>query len=189
MTSQEITKQTNANFDNQPRRTTMIDSPSNDCSDTSQITRRRFCNGLVLTSAAFVVAVKGATSEAATSTSGLAGPPIGIEGAEALMPGSSILFSYPSGNDPAILVRTQDGQYYAYSQKCSHLGCSVHFDRDLRCLQCPCHQGAYDAKSGSVLHGPPQRPLDQIFLQTRRGQVWAVGRRSDYEPLIAGLKP
>jgi hypothetical protein len=51
-----------------------------------------------------------------------------IEGAEALMPGSSVLFSYPSRNDPAVLVRTQDGQ------KCSHLGCSIHFDRDQRCL-------------------------------------------------------
>jgi Rieske Fe-S protein len=189
MSSQEIAKRTNSTIlDDQALCTAKIDNSSGNYGDVSQITRRGFCNGLLLTSAALVVAAKGAPSEAATATSGLAGPPMRIEGAEALMPGSSVLFSYPSRNDPAILVRTQDGRYYAYGQKCSHLGCSVHFDRDQRCLQCPCHHGAYDAKSGSVLHGPPQRALDQIFLQMRGGEVWAVGRTSDYEPLITALR-
>ena len=40
-------------------------------------------------------------------------------------------------------------------------------------------------KSGFVLAGPPKRPLDEIMLQVRGGQVWAVGRRSETEPLIA----
>lgn len=164
-----------------------IDSPSKSCGDSSQITRREFCNGLMLGSAALMVAGRAVASEATARTSAFASPPMRIEGAEALPPGSSILFSYPTRNDPAILVRTQDGRYYAYSQKCSHLGCSVQFDRDRRRLQCPCHQGAYEVRSGSVLQGPPQRPLDQIFLQLRGGEVWAVGRRSDYDPLIASM--
>lgn len=108
-----------------------------------------------------------------------------IEGAVAMMPGTSMLFTYPSDNDPAILVRTLDDRFYAYSQRCSHLGCSVRFDRDLGCFQCPCHLGTYNLESGSVLHGPPRRGLDQIFLQLRGGEVWAVGRSSDYEELIA----
>ena len=40
-------------------------------------------------------------------------------------------------------------------------------------------------KSGFVLAVPPKRPLDKIMLQLRGGQVWAVGRRSENEPLIA----
>jgi arsenite oxidase small subunit len=154
--------------------------------DSGPITRRGFCNGLLFTSAALLAAGEAAVSSAA-ATNELASPPLRIEGAEALMPGSALLFSYPSRNEPAILVRMRDGRYYAYSQKCSHLGCSVEFDRNLGCFRCPCHQGTYDAMSGAVLHGPPPRPLDQIFLQTRGGEVWAVGRRSDCEPLIAGL--
>lgn len=189
MPSQEIAKQSNnAIFDSQPMRTTTSDSRPDDCGDVSEISRRGFCNGLLLTSAALVIAAKGATSENGAHAAVLANPLMKIQGAEALMPGSSMLFNYPSRNDPSILVRTQDGQYYAYSQKCSHLGCSIHFDRNQRCLQCPCHQGAYDVKSGSVLYGPPQRPLDQIFLQMRGGELWAIGYSSGNRPLLAALK-
>ncbi len=190
MSSQEIAKQTNSTILNdQALCSGRIDNPSENYKDPSQITRRGVCNSLLFTSAVLVSAAKSAVSEAVTPPAGLAGPPIRIEGAEALMPSSSILFNYPGANDPAILVRAEDGRYYAYSRKCSHLGCSVHFNRDLHRLQCPCHQGAYDAKNGSVLRGPPQRPLNQIFLQMRGSEVWAVGRQSDYEPLIAGLRP
>ena len=187
MTSQEIaTQDHSASFDSPPMRPTSGDSGSNDCGDVSQTSRRGFCNGLLLTSAALVIAGKGATSEAQADVR--ANPLMKIQGAEALMPGSSILFNYPTRNDPSILVRTQEGQYYAYSQKCAHLGCSIHFDRNQRCLQCPCHQGAYDVKSGSVLYGPPQRSLDQVFLQMRGGEVWAVGYSSDNQPVLAALK-
>lgn len=189
MSFQEIARQSNnAKFDSQPMSARTSESLPDDSGDVSQVSRRGFCNGLLLTSAALVIAAKGATSETAAQADVLANPLMKIQGAEALMPGSSILFNYPTRNDPSILVRTQEGQYYAYSQKCSHLGCSVHFDRNQRCLQCPCHQGAYDVKSGSVLYGPPQRPLDQVFLQMRGGEVWAVGYSSNNQPLLAALK-
>src|SRR6266498_1565239 len=114
---------------------------------------------------------------AANRDSQVAYPPLRIEGAEVLLPGSSLYFNYPSRSDPAILVRSQAGEYYAFGQKCSHMGCSVYFDRNRRCLECPCHKGAFDAQSGFVLNGPPTRPLDQIVLQMRAGgAVWAVGR-------------
>jgi len=150
------------------------------------LTRRGFCNGLQLASAALVVAENASASRATNRGSvALPDPPMRIEGAEALMPGSSLLFSYPRISDPAILVRARDGNYHAYCQKCSHLGCSVYFEKNLDRLECPCHKGAYDVKSGFVLAGPPKRPLDEIMLQLRGGQVWAVGRRSENEPLIA----
>ncbi len=137
------------------------------------LSRRGFCNGLLLTSAALVVAETASASKATWRGKAFPDPPMRIEGAEALMPGTSLLFSYPRLTDSAILVRARDGAYHAYCQKCSHLGCSIFFD------------GAYDVKSGFVVAGPPKRPLDEIMLQVRGGQVWAVGRRSDYEPVIA----
>jgi Rieske Fe-S protein len=144
-----------------------------------QVTRRTFCNRLLITSSVALVGAAALTANAASDDSQAAYPPLKIEGSEALLPGSSLYFNYPNRSDPAILVRNELGEYYAFGQKCSHRGCSVYFDRNRRCLECPCHRGAYDAQSGFVLNGPPTRPLDQVVLQMRAGgQVWAVGRRA-----------
>lgn len=146
--------------------------------DGSQLTRRTFCSRALLTSTGLVLAARTLKSEPASDPARqLVYPPMKIEGAERVMPGSFLYFSYPRANDAAVLVRAQDGEYIAYSRKCAHLGCSVDFDSARRCLRCPCHQGVYDSRTGSVLYGPPPRPLDQIILQMRAGgEVWAVGR-------------
>jgi nitrite reductase/ring-hydroxylating ferredoxin subunit len=141
-----------------------------------EITRRQFCNCLLLTSTGLLIGETISPAEAAQQDL-LVYPPLKIEGAESLMPGSSLYFTYPRRSDPAILVRAEDGQYYAYGQKCSHMGCSIYFERGSRRLECPCHKGAFDVQTGSVLNGPPPRPLDLIVLQVRAGsEVWAVGR-------------
>lgn len=144
----------------------------------ANLNRREFCNALAITSAALAIAVESITVEAeAGQNQALVYPPQKIEGAERLLPGSSLYFTYPSSSDPAILVRAHDGQYYAYSQKCTHLGCSIYFDAARKCLECPCHKGAYHLQSGDVMYGPPQRPLDLINLQMRAGgMLWAVGK-------------
>ena len=140
----------------------------------SRVTRRRFCNELLLTTGV-VLATPAAV--AAMQDSMVAYPPKKIDGAETLLPGSSLYFDYPTRNDPAVLLRTSEGDYKAYNRRCSHAGCSVEFDAPRRCLSCPCHKGAYDARMGYVMYGPPRRPLDEIVLQVRRGgQIWAVCR-------------
>lgn len=145
----------------------------------SELTRREFCNSLLLTSTGLLVAAAMPTSEAvAQEHQSVDYPPVKIEGAERLMPGSSLDFSYPNAGNPAILVRTEHGDYYAFNRKCSHLGCSIFYSSTSRRLECPCHKGAYDAQTGFVLNGPPIRPLNLIVLQMRAGsEVWAVGRR------------
>lgn len=143
----------------------------------SEITRRTFCNRVLVTSVGLGLAANNLSGTAKGQTPALAYPPLKIEGADRVMPGSSLYFSYPTANDPAVLVRSHDGQYLAYSRKCAHLGCSVDFDPQRRCLKCPCHQGVYDSRTGYVMYGPPPRPLDQIVLQMRAGsEVWAVGK-------------
>ena len=145
----------------------------------SGIPRRTFCNRVLLTSVGLGLAATNLKGEPVHAQSRpLAYPPLKIEGAKRVMPGSFLYFSYPTANDPAVLVRALDGEYLAYSRKCAHLGCSVDFDPQRRCLNCPCHQGAYDPTTGYVLYGPPPRPLDQIMLQMRAGGgVWAAGKR------------
>src|SRR6266496_1074342 len=144
----------------------------------SPFTRRGFFSGLLLTSAGLLLAAKDlSASKLVQQDYRAVYPPLRIEGAEGLMPGSALNFHYPSRTDPAILIRSPEGEYYAYVQKCSHMGCSVYFDRARGCLECPCHRGAYESRTGYVLHGPPTRPIDPIYLQMRAGgEVWAVGK-------------
>ena len=144
----------------------------------SQITRRTFCNRALLTSAGVMISATAGSSQNNQQQTLLASPPVKIDGAERVMPGSYLYFNYPKADDAAVLVRTTDGQYLAYSRKCAHLGCSVDFDGARRCLTCPCHRGVYDSRTGYVMYGPPPRPLDQIILQMRAGgEVWALGKR------------
>jgi len=145
--------------------------------DPSHTNRRTFCAGVILTSAGLVLAGSHPTTVKAAQGSIVAYPPRKIEGAETLQPGACLYFNYPTRNDPAVLVRTSDGEYGAYSRRCSHAGCSVDFDPSSKCLKCPCHKGTFDARMGYVMFGPPRRPLDEIMLQVRAGgQLWATGK-------------
>lgn len=156
---------TNANYDDGP----YDGSPSH-------ISRRTFCNDLLLTTGV-VLAAAPLSHVAAAQDSMISYPPRKIEGAEQLLPGSSLYFDYPTRNDAAVLLRSNEGEYRAYSRKCSHAGCSVEVDAPRRCLSCPCHHGAFDTRYGYVMFGPPRRPLDEIVLQIRSGgEVWAVGK-------------
>ena len=149
-----------------------------DRDEEAQVTRREFCNFLGLTSAALFIGSAGFAGKAAIDArSTETFTPAKIEGAEALAPGTSLNFRYPTEKDSAILVRSLDGTYHAFGQKCTHLSCPVYFERAHQRLECPCHEGAFDAQTGDVLYGPPPRPLDAVKLEVREdGEVWAIGR-------------
>ena len=93
--------------------------------------------------------------------------------------GSTHLFRYPTDDDPAILLRLADREVVAFSQKCTHLGCVVYYQPEEQRWHCPCHEGNFDTRTGSVLSGPPTRPLGRIDVEIRDdGQIWALG----YQP-------
>ena len=143
----------------------------------AQVTRREFCNFLGLTSAALFVGAAGFAAKAALDERESVSLPVArINGAESLTPNSSLNFNYPTERDSAILIRTADGAYHAYGQKCTHLSCPVYYAREHQRLECPCHEGAFNAATGDVLYGPPPRPLDAIAIEMRDGQLWAIGR-------------
>lgn len=144
--------------------------------DEADVTRREFCNFLFLTSSALLASTAGFAAKSAIDASREHAPePMPIEGAAALQPGGSLNFYYPGENDTAILVRGREGTYHAYGQKCTHLTCPVYYAKENDRLECPCHEGGFDVRTGNVLYGPPPRPLDRIVLEERGGQVWAVG--------------
>jgi Rieske Fe-S protein len=85
------------------------------------------------------------------------------------------LFAYPTPNDRCILVRTGEEEYNAYSQKCTHLSCAVYYAKESQRLACPCHQGYFSVKDGTVLQGPPPRPLPRILLERQGRELVAIG--------------
>ncbi len=143
--------------------------------DERYVTRRQFSKFLVLTSLAMFVGqiwilVK---SWFARRQSAFPLQPVAAVGEVSV--GEVKLFTYPTPQDHCILVRTAAETYVAYSQKCTHLSCAVYYSKDSNSLECPCHNGFFSVKDGSVLAGPPRRPLPTIQLETRGDQLFAVG--------------
>ncbi len=58
---------------------------------------------------------------------------------------------------PFIVVRTPTS-VFALSAVCTHLGCIVNWEKDLKELVCPCHGAKFDLH-GNVKGGPAPRPL------------------------------
>ena len=90
-------------------------------------------------------------------------------------PGASMLFRYPTDEDPCILVRAPDGRFEAYSQVCTHLSCAVVYRAEDRTLACPCHKGVFTCSEGRPIAGPPTRRLPRILLETRGDDLFATG--------------
>ncbi len=144
----------------------------------AQVTRREFCNFLAITSSALFLSVAAFGAKSiAESNSDEDFPSQLIEGGSTIRAGEALNFRYPTASDTAILVRTQDENLYAYGQKCTHLACPVFFEEKKEQLECPCHEGGFDIRTGEVLYGPPPRALDQIVLEKGNdGEIYAVGR-------------
>ncbi|HEX2910572.1 MAG TPA: Rieske 2Fe-2S domain-containing protein [Chloroflexia bacterium] len=137
-------------------------------------TRRSFLKVLGLSSGAFFTG---------TAALALAGALQGEEKYEPkkiaelgrLKAGQSTTFAYPGAEDPCLLVHLGNDQYVAYSQKCTHLACPVYWEAKNDRLECPCHEGAFNVRTGAVLGGPPPRPLPKINLKVENGSIYAVG--------------
>jgi Rieske Fe-S protein len=70
---------------------------------------------------------------------------------------------------------TENGQgFIVMSNICTHLGCKVRWIPDQEGFFCPCHNGVF-AKDGSVVSGPPPRPLDQYEVKIEDGILYVKG--------------
>jgi nitrite reductase/ring-hydroxylating ferredoxin subunit len=94
------------------------------------------------------------------------------------------LFHYPTEADQCILVRTGEDTYAAYSQRCTHLACPVYYSASNRRLECPCHEGYFSVRDGSVIQGPPTRPLPRVVLERRGGNL--IARAIEVKPQEEG---
>ena len=78
------------------------------------------------------------------------------------------------GSKPALLVRSADGEYHAFTAVCTHLNCTVQYRDDLHQIWCACHNGLYDLEGRNV-SGPPPRPLE-VFEVHVQGEDVVVTR-------------
>jgi arsenite oxidase small subunit len=138
------------------------------------VTRRELTKFLTLGSALLVGA------NAVMAFQGLTGRPgewqeVRIASLSDVPPGGSLLFRYPTDEDPCILIRERDGELQAYSQVCTHLACAVVHRPEEGILFCPCHHGKFNVTEGRPIAGPPTRRLPRIRLSQRGDEIFAVG--------------
>jgi len=109
-------------------------------------------------------------------TRGAPAPPVRrIAAADEVAPGGSLLFRYPTDDDPCILVRDPSGGLAAFSQVCTHLSCAIVHRPGEHTLACPCHKGSFSASDGRPLAGPPTRWLPRIVVEQRGSDLVATG--------------
>jgi len=142
-----------------------------------EVTRREFTRYLVLGAGAMAAGNVGLavwTQLRSINT----GEPRPIVALADVAVGGTYLFRYPADDDPAVLLRVDEQEIVAFSQKCTHLGCVVYYEAEARRWHCPCHEGNFKATTGEVISGPPTRRLGRIDVEVRDdGQVWALGAR------------
>jgi Rieske Fe-S protein len=78
---------------------------------------------------------------------------------------------FPMGSDPGILVEKTPGEYRAFSAVCTHLQCTVQFDKNNHRIWCACHNGMYDLEGRNV-SGPPPRPLTPYTVQVSGDDIF-----------------
>jgi Rieske Fe-S protein len=138
------------------------------------ITRREFARYLAIGSGALAAGTVGIAAWTGLRRINT-GEPRAIVDLDEIPLGGTYLFSYPGDDDPAVVLRLADQELYAFSQKCTHLGCVVFYQEDEQRWHCPCHEGNFELTTGAVISGPPTRPLGRIDVEIRDGVVWALG--------------
>lgn len=88
--------------------------------------------------------------------------------------GGTRAFTVPGTKMPYILIHLNDGSWRAYEQKCTHLSCAVFYQPAADKIQCPCHNGWFDARTGNVLQGPPPRPLPRLEVVVKGEDIYVT---------------
>jgi nitrite reductase/ring-hydroxylating ferredoxin subunit len=139
------------------------------------VTRRELARFLTLGSGLLVCANAGVALAGRGLRAHGPMPRVLLRGARELAPRSSLLFRYPSDEDPCIALRQPEGSLAAFSQVCTHLSCAVVYEPAKNDLFCPCHEGTFECAGGRPIAGPPTRRLPRILLEEASEGVFAIG--------------
>jgi nitrite reductase/ring-hydroxylating ferredoxin subunit len=71
-----------------------------------------------------------------------------------------------------ILIAEVEGQYYALNNRCTHQGCPLSGGSlEGPILQCRCHGSRFDVRTGQVVGGPAERPVETYAVRVENGKV------------------
>ncbi len=76
--------------------------------------------------------------------------------------------------NPYMLIRLAENKWKVFEQKCTHLSCSVLYNHEKSVIECPCHKGLFDPEDGSVIQGPPPRPLPQLSVVIKENKIFVT---------------
>jgi len=158
-----------------------LEKESFDTERAEKVSRRGFNKFLMLGSLAAAAGAVGVLSNGCSKTY----PAIVIAHAGDISVGGSKIFSYPAGTNPCLLLRPAENTYVAYSRICTHTSCPVFYQPEQHRIICPCHGGVFSVADGSVLAGPPPRPLPQNQTRASRQRscgCWRPKRVNTWHP-------
>jgi len=92
-----------------------------------------------------------------------------LDNAATLPRNAALMFKF--GPFPAMLIHHDDDTWTALKAVCTHLGCTPAYKPEARQIQCPCHGGVYDPRTGANIAGPPPKPLTQFQVSIDHGKV------------------
>lgn len=115
-----------------------------------------------------------------------------------VLPNNALIFMYPHEARPAMLLHLEAGTYFvgnywegtkrfeldserfvAYDVTCTHLGCQVGWIESEKKMGPSCHGARFSPVDGTVLAGPPLRPLPKIKTEIEdNGDIYADGYES-----------
>ncbi|NQT14356.1 MAG: Rieske (2Fe-2S) protein [Planctomycetes bacterium] len=139
----------------------------------SYLARRRFLSGMLGGGAAALGASVAVPLVGYVGNLKEAPPPewMEIEKTDyALAPGTSKLVMY--GHIPALLIQTREpgSELRVFDATCTHFDCTVRYVPEEDHILCACHEGYYRV-DGSVISGPPPRPLRKFWHRLHNGKL------------------
>ncbi len=70
-----------------------------------------------------------------------------------------------------IFISILNGKITIFSDRCTHLGCTLHYAPDMNEYQCPCHGSRFDSK-GRRIAGPARTPMVRLsYAKDEKGNI------------------
>ena len=84
------------------------------------------------------------------------------------------VFVTPHGTEATYIVDNSGGTVRVLNAKCTHQGCIVGWDAQNNQFLCPCHAARF-SRTGDVVNGPAQRPLETVNSDVRGDELFITG--------------
>ncbi|MFE6866853.1 Rieske (2Fe-2S) protein [Kitasatospora sp. NPDC057692] len=132
--------------------------------------RTLLCGAAAVLAAGGTLAVSGCSSSSSDSGSA-AKTPVDVGPASVVPVGGGTVFR----EKKIVVTQPAEGQYKAFSAKCTHAGCIVDQVKNQK-IQCPCHGSLFGIADGAVLDGPAPTPLPEYTVAVEGGNLKVTPR-------------